>query len=183
MGEVDWARLEALAREPGAKAIGEIGLDYHRNLSPQAVQRDAFARQLALAAECGLPVVVHDRDAHTDVADALLGHEGRGLLHAFSGDDDMATRLVGAGFVVSFALPVAFRSAAGPRVAAASLPDGSFAVETDSPYLGPDRERRNEPTTVLRVVAELARLRGTTAERLVPAIGDAYRSVIGGVID
>ena len=79
----------------------------------------------------------------------------------------------------SFALPVAFRSAAGPRAAAARLPDGAFVVETDSPYLGPDRDRRNEPTTVLRVVAELARLREVSEEALVGTIAAAYRSLLG----
>ena len=74
---------------------------------------------------------------------------------------------------------VAFRSAAGPREAAAALEDGRFLVETDAPYLGPDRDRRNEPTTALRVVAELARLRTTRPDALVTAIGGAYRSLVG----
>jgi TatD DNase family protein len=179
MDEVAWARLEALVREPGTRAVGEIGLDYHRNLSPPEVQRDAFDRQLALAQGVGLPVVVHDREAHDDVTATLLAHRGRGILHAFSGGRAMAEQLVGAGFVVSFALPIAFRSAADPREAAVNLAVGTFLVETDSPYLGPDREGRNEPTTVLRVVAELARLRATVPEALVSGIGEAYRSIIG----
>jgi TatD DNase family protein len=179
MDEAGWDRLAKLAAEPETKAIGEIGLDYHHNLSPPDLQREAFARQLALAAARGLPVVVHDREAHEDVAAALLGHRGRGLLHAFSGDAVMAQRLVAAGYVVSFALPVAFRSAVGPRAAAVALPEGAFVVETDSPYLGPDRERRNEPATVLRIVAELARLRDTTPDALVEGISATYRSVLG----
>jgi TatD DNase family protein len=184
MDEAAWARLEDLAADPRTRAIGEIGLDYFRNLSDPAVQRDAFARQLALAAARGLPALVHDRDAHADVATSLLEHakqQGRatpGVLHAFSGDADMALRLVDAGYLVSFALPVAFRSAAGPRAAAPALPDGSFLVETDAPYLGPDRQRTNEPTTVLRVAAELARLRGTTAEELVEPIRHAYAALV-----
>ena len=100
-------------------------------------------------------MLVHDREAHEGVTSALIAWGGRGVLHAFSGDAEMARRLAGAGYVVSFALPVAFRSAAGPRAAAAALPEGSFLVETDSPYLGPDATARNEPTTVLRVIAEL----------------------------
>jgi TatD DNase family protein len=179
MTEADWARLEELASERGTRAIGEIGLDYHRNLSPPAVQREALARQLALAAEHGLPVLVHDREAHDDVTAALVAHPGRGLLHAFSGDAAMAEHLVATDFVISFALPVAFRSAVGPRGAAVAVDQGAFVVETDSPYLGPDRDRRNEPTTVLRVAAELARLRGTDPEALVDGIGAAYRSVMG----
>jgi TatD DNase family protein len=163
--------------------MGEIGLDYHRNLSPPDTQRAAFSRQLALAAEHGLPVLVHDRAAHADVTESLLawsaaGEGRRGVLHAFSGDRPMAEALVDAGFLISFALPVAFRSADGPREAAAALPLGAFLVETDSPYLGPSRERTNEPTTVLRVTAELARLRSTEPADLVVSIREAYDALL-----
>ncbi len=186
LDERGWVRLEALAGEPHAVAVGEIGLDHFRNLSPPAVQHEVFKRQLALAARLGRPVLVHDRDAHDQVTQALLAWSGpsdtgrRGVLHAFSGDAAMAERLVAAGFLLSFALPVAFRSAAGPRAAAAVVPDGTFLVETDAPYLGPDRDRRNEPTTALRVVAELARLRGVEADGLVAPIRGAYERLIGG---
>jgi TatD DNase family protein len=182
--ESGWQHLAMLARDPRASAVGEIGLDYFRNLSPPDVQREALARQLAIAAEAGRPVLVHDRDAHDDVTDTLLAWPGppgravRGVLHAFSGDATMARRLVEAGFLVSFALPVAFRSAIGPRNAAPVLAAGSFLVETDAPYLGPDRERRNEPVTVLRVVAELGRLRDVPAESLVAPIRTAYQRLV-----
>ena len=184
--ESGWQHLATLARDPRASAVGEIGLDYFRNLSPPDVQREALSRQLAIAAEAGRPVLVHDRDAHHDVTEVLLGWTGpagravRGVLHAFSGDAAMAARLVEAGFLVSFALPVAFRSASGPRAAAPGLPLGSFLVETDAPYLGPDRDRRNEPVTVLRVVAELGRLRDVEPETLVASVRSAYAELIGG---
>ncbi len=184
MDEEGWGRLEALLADPRCVAVGEIGLDYHRNLSPPDVQRDAFARQLALAAARNLPVLVHCREAHRDVTNALLawrGREGgdaRGALHAFSGDAAMATSLAEAGFLISFALPVAFRSAAGPRAAAAALPETALLVETDSPYLGPDRERRNEPTTVLRVAAELAALRESKPESIAAAARDSFERLV-----
>jgi TatD DNase family protein len=180
MDEPAWAALESLASDPRCEAIGEIGLDYHRNLSPPDVQRDAFARHLALAAARDLPVLVHDREAHADVTAALVAWKGarRGILHAFSGDATMAARLTNLGYVVSFALPVAFRSAVGPRDAAARLPDGSFVIETDSPYLGPDAARRNEPTTALRVAAELARLRDSTPL----AVASAARTTLAAVL-
>ena len=184
MGEQQWESLEGLVRDPAVRAIGEIGLDHHRNLSSPERQREAFERQLALAAALDLPVLVHDREAHADVTSALLGWDGRpgntarGVLHAFSGDLPMAEALAAAGFLVSFALPVAFRSASGPRAAADSLPAGTFLVETDAPYLGPDRERRNEPTTALRVTSELARLRGVRPEALVAPIRAAYEALI-----
>ena len=182
--DAGWDHLAALVGHPRARAVGEIGLDFFRNLSPPAVQREALGRQLALAAAAGLPVLVHDRDAHEDVADALLAWSGpgerpvRGVLHAFSGDAAMARRLVAAGYLVSFALPVAFRSAAGPREAAQEVAAGSFLVETDAPYLGPDSARRNEPVTVLRVVAELGRLRGEPPEALVASVRGAYERLV-----
>ncbi len=185
MNDERWDRLAFLAGESLNRAIGEIGIDLFLNLSPPEVQREAFARQLALAAEHGLAVLVHDRDAHAEVSAALLGWNGRdgasvrGVLHAFSGDAAMARSLTDAGFVVSFALPLAFRSAAGPRDAAPQVPDGRYLVETDAPYLGPDRERRNEPTTALRVVAELARLRGTDPLALIGPIRRAYDALVG----
>lgn len=184
MDDEGWDRLALLAGEPLNRAIGEIGIDLYRNLSSPELQREAFARQLALAATHGLAVLVHDRDAHAEVTAALLGWSGRdggiarGVLHAFSGDAGMARSLTDAGFIVSFALPLAFRSAAGPRDAAPQVPDGRYLVETDAPYLGPDRERRNEPTTALRVVAELARLRGTDPAALISPIRRAYEALV-----
>jgi TatD DNase family protein len=184
--EAGWQHLAALARDPRASAVGEIGLDYFRNLSPPDVQREALSRQLAIAAEARLPVIVHDRDAHQDVTETLIAWAGppgrtvRGVLHAFSGDAAMAAQLVDAGFLVSFALPIAFRSASGPRAAVPALPLGSFLVETDAPYLGPDRERRNEPVTVLRVLAELGALREAGPETLVASVRSAYDLLIDG---
>lgn len=182
--EADWARLETLAADPRCIAVGEIGLDFYRNLAPPTVQRQAFARQLDLAERTGRPVLVHDRDAHEAVTDALLAWPGpvarplRGVLHCFSGDRMMARRLVDAGYLISFALPVTFRSAVRPRAAAEGLPEGTILVETDSPYLGPDPARRNEPTTALRTTAEIARLRGTTPEAVTEQVRAAYERLV-----
>jgi TatD DNase family protein len=184
--ETDWEALERLVMRPEVVAVGEIGLDFFRNLSPPDVQRAAFERQLAIAAAAGKPVLVHDRDAHAELTERLLAWRGppravRGVLHAFSGDAPMAARLVAAGFLVSFALPLAFRSAAGPRAAAAAVPDGAFLVETDAPWLAPGGAgERNEPRTALRVAAELARLRGTTPEGMAAAVRSAYDRLVGG---
>ncbi len=186
--DAEWEALESLADEPGVVAISEIGLDYYRNLSPPNVQREAFQRQLSLAAAVQKPVLVHDRDAHLDVRAALLAWAGpgrgagspRGVLHAYSGDAALATELAAAGFLISFALPVTFGSAAGPRAAAASLPAGSFLTETDAPWLAPQgRGARNEPTTALRVAAELARLRGSTAEAIAADVAQAFDRLLG----
>jgi TatD DNase family protein len=187
--EADWRALEDLTAHPTVRAIGEIGLDYFRNFSPPDAQRAAFERQLDLARATGLAVLVHDRDAHDDVLASLLrwtgrpGAPARGALHAFSGDATMALRLADAGFLVSFALPVAFGGARsrGPRAAAAALPVDRLLVETDAPYLGSDPAADNEPTTVARVAAELARLRGVDAGELVAPIREAYRRLVAPI--
>lgn len=183
--EPTWLELESLASDPRCAAIGEIGLDFHRNLSPPEVQRAAMARQLSTAARHDLPVVVHDREAHAEVTELLLAWQGggarpaRGVLHAFSGDAEMASALTARGFLVSFALPVAFRSAVGPRDAAVRVPASAYVVETDAPYLGPDREARNEPTTVLRVATELALLRGTDVATVAADARAAFDRLVG----
>lgn len=183
--ERTWQELEALMADPRCAAVGEIGLDFFRNLSPPDVQRTAMHRQLAAAARLGLPVLVHDRDAHEEVTGLLLAWEGRphhaarGVLHAFSGDAAMAASLTARGFLISFALPIAFRSAVGPRAAAPLLPAGSYLVETDAPYLGADRAGRNEPTTVLRVAAELAALRQVDPRSVVADARETFERLVG----
>lgn len=181
----DWDELATLAADPRVVAVGEIGLDFHRNLAPRAEQQAALGRQLEIAAMLGKPVLVHDREAHEEVRTALLAWPGptgrgvRGVLHCFSGDASLALDLAAAGFLISFALPVSFSSAHGPRAAAAALPEGTFLVETDSPWLAPGGAgARNEPTTALRVAAELARLRGTTAEAIAALAGGAYLRLV-----
>ena len=178
--ESDWTALEALAAEPGALAVGEIGLDFHRNLSPPDVQRDALARQLELASRVRKPVLVHDREAHGEVTAALVGHAPQGaavpgILHAFSGSVQMAGALVDAGYLISFALPVSFPKNTGPRAAAAAIPVTNLLVETDAPYLGLVKDERNDPTTVLRTAAVIGRLRDEAPELIGAAVRGAYQ--------
>jgi TatD DNase family protein len=181
----EWDELLSLAADPGVVAVGEIGLDFHRNLAPRAEQQEAFVRQLEIATAVGKPVLVHDRDAHDEMRSALLAWPGpagravRGVLHCFSGDAALALDLAAAGYLISFALPVTFSSAHGPRAAAVALPEGTFLVETDSPWLAPGgAAARNEPTTALRVATELARLRGTTPEAIAAEVADAYARLV-----
>jgi TatD DNase family protein len=181
----DWEELERLALDPRVVAVGEIGLDLHRNLSPREEQISAFERQLVLAGAIGKPVLVHDREAHQLVTRTLLAWDGppgrpqRGVLHCFSGDASMALELAAAGFLISFALPVSFSSAIGPRAAAAALPEGSYLVETDSPWLAPGgAQHRNEPTTVLRVAVARARLRDGSPEEIATTSAAAYGRLV-----
>ena len=182
--EADWTALESLAADPRCRAVGEIGLDFYRNLSPPDAQREGLARQLVLAGTVGKPVLVHDRDAHTEVTDTLVNwaaagvRSAPGILHCFSGDADMAERLVATGYRISFALPLTFGKNVGPRAAAAAIPADALLVETDSPYLGGAADRRNEPTTTLRVAAELAKLRGEPVLAVAAAVARNYHSVL-----
>jgi len=163
--------LRILARQPGAVAIGEIGLDYYRNLAPRAQQQEAFRAQLDLARELGLPAIVHIREAEEDALAALLaaGSGLRGVLHAFSGDRTVAERLGGLGFYFGIGGPLTYPGAARLREAFRTLPRDRILLETDAPYLPPEgnRGKRNEPALVLAVARKAAGESGQDALELV----------------
>lgn len=177
--EADWDALEHLVREPSVVAVGEIGLDFYRNLSPREAQTEGLRRQLRMADAAGKPVLVHDREAHAEITDALVGRAASGpvsgVLHCFSGDRAMASRLVEAGYYISCALAIRFGAWRAARAAVAELPARVILLETDAPYLGSAPGRRNEPAAVLGVAADLARLRGETPQ----AVADAARGAWG----
>lgn len=163
--------LRQLARSPRVVAIGEIGLDYHYDHSPRPQQRAAFDAQLAVAAELGLPVIVHNREAIDDVLASLLPWAASlpaphrhhpGVLHAFSADVRSGRRAVAAGFSLGIAGPITFKNADDRRRITAELPIESFLIETDSPYLTPHPHRgsRNEPAYVRLVAQALADMEG-----------------------
>jgi TatD DNase family protein len=161
------AELRQLASHPKVVAIGEIGLDYYRDLSPRAQQRAAFQAQLALAADLDRPVIIHQRESADDVMAALRdwamgGHPGC-VLHAFSGDEAVADEAVSLGFFIGVGGPLTFKNARRLPEIVTRLPLGCLLVETDAPYLAPHpyRGRRNEPAYVTLVVKRLAELRGT----------------------
>ncbi len=163
----DWLeQVRALARAPRVVALGETGLDYYRTYTPQAMQRAGFAAQLALAAELGLPVVVHCRDAEADVLTAITAAPPvagpRGVLHCFSGSVATMQAAVAAGYYISFAGTLTFKNAAPLRAVARVVPGDRLLVETDAPYLSPVpyRGRRNEPAYVRWTATCLAEVRG-----------------------
>jgi TatD DNase family protein len=179
-----WVR-EALKGRPPACAIGEIGLDYHYDLSPREVQRELFRAQVRLARDVGLPVVVHTRKAEADTISILQeegGGEIRGVLHCFSGSADLASAALDLGFAVSFAGMLTFPNAADLRRVAALIPADRLLTETDCPYLAPapHRGRRNEPAWVVRVLETLAEVRGERVEELARAVDLNFTWVFGG---
>jgi TatD DNase family protein len=158
------AAQRELARSPGIVAIGEIGLDYYRNLSPQDDQRRALVAQFELAHALDLPVILHNRDSHADMIAHLRAHgQGlRGVFHCFIGDQAMARDALDLGFYLSFAGPVTYPKNAELAEVAAWAPLDRILVETDCPYLAPQplRGKRNEPRHVALVAEHVARQRG-----------------------
>jgi len=159
----DWKRrLERALESPGIVAVGEIGLDYHYDLSPRDEQRKVLAWQLALAVERGLPVVLHHREAWDDFLAALDAAPGvRGVAHSFTEGAAGAAEMTRRGLHVGISGMVTFAKADNVRDAARAVEPGRLLVETDSPYLAPvpHRGKRNEPAWVRLVAAEVARLR------------------------
>lgn len=170
----DWQpTLRSLASHPRVVAVGETGLDYYRDFTPRDMQLAALRWHLDMAAEVDLPVVIHNREANADTTAELLTWAGsrgsaapHGVLHSFTGDQDMMRVCAAAGFAISFSGMVTFptRSLAYLSEVASVAPDEAILVETDSPYLAPVpfRGRRNEPSFVRKVAGRLAELRGTT---------------------
>jgi TatD DNase family protein len=177
LDETALAELRSLAGSPGVVAIGEIGLDYFRNLAPAEVQRSAFEQQLELAAALELPVIVHTRDAAADVISCLLDWVAalgerlagrRGVLHAFSSGEQIVSAGASAGFYFGVAGPITFRNAEERRRVSAALPSDRVLVETDAPYLTPhpNRGRRNEPAYTLLVAEKLAEVKNESFSRV-----------------
>jgi len=162
---------QQLDRLPMARAVGEIGLDYHYDFSPRDVQHAVFRAQLQLARSRDLPVVIHTREAEDDTLRILQEERGaglRGVFHCFTGDHDAAARALATGFYLSIPGVVTFPKAETLRTAVAAVPADRLLVETDSPYLAPIpfRGKRNEPAHVARVVDTLAAARGATAAQV-----------------
>ena len=173
-----------LALTPSARAVGEIGLDYHYDLSPRDVQQDVFRAQVALARELQRPVVIHTREADEDTV-AILKEEGRGdvggVFHCFTGDASLARAGLDLGFSLSVAGILTFPKASELRDTIKGVPLGRLLTETDSPFLAPVpfRGKRNEPAHVVQVVAALAGLLGLSAAEVGERTDANFRTLFG----
>jgi TatD DNase family protein len=166
----DRAELAKLAAQPRVVAVGETGLDYYWDYAPKPAQIEAFRWHIDLAKRVGLPLMIHDRDAHDDIL-RILDEEGAPpivIFHCFSGDVDFARRCLDSGYVLSFAGTATFRNAKLLRLAAQYVPTDHMLVETDAPFLTPHpfRGRPNEPYCLAYTVRDLAELRGIPAQEL-----------------
>jgi len=132
------AEIERLLSHPNAVALGEIGLDYHYDDTDERCQKEFFDAQLSMAEKIGLPVIIHDRDAHGDVFDMISAHKNvTGVFHSYSGSAEMARQLINMGWYISFSGPITYKNAVKVREAAAVCPKDRVLLETDAPYLPP----------------------------------------------
>jgi TatD DNase family protein len=178
------AEIERLASEPRVVAVGEIGLDYFRDLSPREDQHRAFRALIGIARRAGKPVVIHCRDAHEDTL-AILAEERvadvRGIMHCFSGDVAIARRCLDLGLLISLAGPVTYPNARSLPEVARFVPGDRLVVETDCPFLPPQgyRGKRNEPAYLSITATRVAELRGETIDGLAARTTANARALLG----
>jgi TatD DNase family protein len=172
--DAHYDELRQLAADRRVVAVGEAGLDYHYDHSPRDVQREVFRRQVRLAREVGLPLVIHTREADAETA-AILEDEGAaeagGVIHCFTGGHELAERALALGFYLSFSGIVAFPRSETIQEVARTAPLDRLLVETDAPFLAPPphRGKRNEPAFVVEVARRVAALRSAPLEEIAAA--------------
>jgi TatD DNase family protein len=183
--EADFEAMERLARGSArVVALGEMGLDFFRDLSPRDAQETALRRQLDMARRLGRPVVIHCRDAHPEalsiLSDERVGEVG-GVMHCFSADVEVARRCLDLGLMISLAGPVTYKNARALPDVARFVPADRLVVETDCPYLPPHphRGQRNEPAWVAITAAHVAGLRGVAPEALGVTVTENARRLFG----
>ena len=158
-----------IAANPRIKAIGEIGLDYHYEDIPRQIQLRAFRDQMALARELGLPVIVHERDAHEDGMKVVEEFpEVTGVFHCYSGSAEMAKELIKRGWYIGFTGVLTFKNARKAVEVAKAIPLDRIVLETDCPYMSPEpfRGRRNDPGKLYLMAEKLAEIRGLTVAEI-----------------
>ena len=169
IGAGDYDALRRLAREKKVVAFGEIGLDFYRNHSPREVQLERFRELLRLGKELRLPVIIHDREAHEETLRILEEEKDgawRGVFHCFSGDAEMARRVIQMGFSISIPGTVTFKKSTVQQEVVRRIPLEKILLETDCPYLAPEphRGKRNEPAFVRNTAEKVAELKGLSLE-------------------
>ncbi|MGA9226151.1 MAG: TatD family hydrolase [Mesobacillus sp.] len=179
---LDW--LKELANHPKVVALGEMGLDYYWDKSPKEIQKEVFRKQIRLAREVKLPIIIHNRDATADIVEILkeenAGEVG-GIMHCYSGSVETALECIDMNFYISLGGPVTFKNAKKPKEVAESIPLDRLLVETDCPYLTPHpyRGKRNEPAYVKLVAEEIAGLKGLSFEEIAEATTQNAKKLFG----
>ena len=181
--DADLDVLRELAKHPKVVAIGEIGLDYYwEENPPREFQQTVFRRQLALAQELDLPVIVHDREAHADSLAIVREFPAvRGVFHCFSGSVEMARELWKLGWYVGFDGPVTYKNARKTVEVALEAPPDRILLETDSPYMAPVpvRGTRNDSRNVRYIAEKIAQLRGMETDALIALTAENGKRLFG----
>lgn len=180
VNEEDYIQIEKWAKHPKVVALGEIGLDYYRDLAPRDIQKQVFRRQLALARNAKKPIIIHNRDAHGDLMEILREeyHDiPGGVFHCYSGSTEMAREIVKMGLFLSIAGPVTFQNSLRLWEVVTEIPLAWLLIETDAPYLtpAPYRGKRNESGYVRYVAEKVAELKGTTLEEVATVTSENAR--------
>ena len=180
--EGDLARIAEMTENVRCVAVGEIGLDYYWDASRKEEQKALFIRQLELAVQRGLPVIVHDREAHGDCLEIVSRYDGlRGVFHCFSGSAEMAAELLRRGRYLGFDGPVTYKNARKAIEVLELCPLDRILLETDSPYLSPVpmRGRRNDSRNLRYIAQKIAEIKGMTEQELALAARDNGRRLFG----
>ena len=180
--DLNW--IKQLAAHPKVVAIGEMGLDYYWDKSPKDIQKEVFRKQIQLAKEVKLPIIIHNRDATEDVVRILKeenASEVGGIMHCFTGSLEVAKQCMDMNFYISFGGPVTFKNAKKPKEVVKEIPMDRLLIETDCPYLTPHpfRGKRNEPSYVKYVAEQIAELRGDTLEEIATKTSDNAKKLFG----
>ncbi|AXN39050.1 hydrolase TatD [Peribacillus butanolivorans] len=184
MTEEDLKWIEELSSHPKVVAIGEMGLDYHWDKSPKAIQMEVFRKQIRLAKKVGLPIIIHNREATADIVNILKEEEASevgGIMHCFSGSVETAMECIDMNFYISLGGPVTFKNAKKPKEVAAAVPLDRLLIETDCPYLAPHpyRGKRNEPSYVKLVAEQIAEIKQLSVEEVSQATTDNAKKLFG----
>ncbi|MDO8747965.1 MAG: TatD family hydrolase [Candidatus Omnitrophota bacterium] len=177
INEEDLQRIPGFLKNKKVVAVGEVGLDYYRNLSPQDKQRELFSRFIGLSLDSQLPLIIHSREAEADTLTALKSCSGRdikGVIHCFSGSRDFCQECLDLGLSISFTCNVTYKKSDALRELVKYVPSNRLLLETDCPYLSPEglRGKRNEPANVRPLAQFIADLRGCSFEEIAKNTSD-----------
>ncbi|MFT4415969.1 TatD family hydrolase [Fredinandcohnia humi] len=184
MTDEDLLWIEELCGHPKVVALGEMGLDYYWDKSPKDIQKEVFRKQIALAKKVKLPIIIHNREATSDIVEILKeenASEVGGIMHCFTGSLEVAKQCMDMNFYISFGGPVTFKNAKKPKEVAAEIPLDRLLIETDCPYLTPHpfRGKRNEPSYVKYVAEQIAELKGISFEEVAQKTSDNAKRFFG----
>lgn len=182
--EADMDKLKKYAENPKVKAIGEIGLDYFYDFSPRDIQKKWFSRQVDIARELKMPVIIHDRDAHKDCMDILREHHverAGGVFHCYAGSVEMAKEILDWGMYIAFGGSLTFKKSVRPVEVAKYVPLDRIVIETDCPYLTPEphRGKRNSSLYIHYVAEKLAQIKGVSVEEIERVTFDNAKKCFG----